>query len=305
MCIYCKENSLVRATKTKLYFRKSYSYDDPYELFLYALKSSETKRQYPKRLKVVFDYLVSIDELKEIKLENQCKEIVSKTLQNPHWLTCCLMRFIIFQNERIQRKEIVAITAYNYIRSLKLFIDMNFDMPPINWKKITRGLPSRREIANDRAPTIEEIQKIIEYPDRRIKPLILCMVSGGFRLGAWDYLKWKHVIPMRNKEGEIIAAKLVIYAGEPEEYYCFITPEAFRKICVNAISPGSIDTPILNPVLNEEQVKQFKKNVTKSIPMGRMGSPDEVAKAVLFLASDDSSYVTGIELFVDGGIAQI
>jgi hypothetical protein len=215
------------------------------------------------------------------------------------------MRFIIFQNERIQRKEIVAITAYNYIRSLKLFIDMNFDMPPINWKKITRGLPSRREIANDRAPTIEEIQKIIEYPDRRIKPLILCMVSGGFRLGAWDYLKWKHVIPMRNKEGEIIAAKLIIYAGEPEEYYCFITPEAFRKICVNAISPGSIDTPILNPVLNEEQVKQFKKNVTKSIPMGRMGSPDEVAKAVLFLASDDSSYVTGIELFVDGGIAQI
>ena len=215
------------------------------------------------------------------------------------------MRFIIFQNERIQRKEIVVITAYNYIRSLKLFIDMNFDMPPINWKKITRGLPSRREIANDRAPTIEEIQKIIEYPDRRIKPLILCMVSGGFRLGAWDYLKWKHVIPMRNKEGEIIAAKLIIYTGEPEEYYCFITPEAFRKIRVNAISPGSIDTPILNPVLNEEQVKQFKKNVTKSIPMGRMGSPDEVAKAVLFLASDDSSYVTGIELFVDGGVAQI
>ena len=78
-----------------------------------------------------------------------------------------------------------------------------------------------------------------------------------------------------------------------------------RNIRVNAISPGSIDTPILNPVLNEEQVKQFKKNVTKSIPMCRMGSPDEVAKVVLFLASDDSSYITGIELFVDGGRAQI
>ena len=78
-----------------------------------------------------------------------------------------------------------------------------------------------------------------------------------------------------------------------------------RNIRVNAISPGSIDTPILNPVLNEEQVKQFKKNVTKSIPMCRMGSPDEVAKVVLFLASDDSSYITGIELFVNGGRAQI
>lgn len=205
-------------------------FNDPYESFLYALKSSETKRQYPKRLKVVFDYFVSLDEIKETQLENQCKEVISKTLQNPHWLTSSLMKFIMFQNERINRKEIVAITAYNYIRSFKLFIDMNFDMPPINWKKITRGLPTRREIGNDRAPTIEEIQKIIEYPDRRIKPLILCMVSGGFRLGAWDYLKWKNVIPIKNKEEEIIATKLIIYAGEPEEYYCFITPEAYNAL---------------------------------------------------------------------------
>jgi integrase len=156
-----------------------FSYDDPYESFLYALNCSETKRQYPKRLKVVFDYFVSINELEETQLENQCKEVVSKTLQNPQWLTSSLMKFIIFQNERIQRKE---------------------------------------------------IQKIIEYPDRRIKPLILCMVSGGFRLGAWDYLKWKHVIPMKNKEGEIICAKLITYGGEPEEYYCFITPEAYNAL---------------------------------------------------------------------------
>lgn len=212
------------------YISEKFTHADPFESFLYALKASETKRQYPKRLKVVFDYLVSINELKETKLENQCKEVFSKTLQNPNWLTSCLMKFIIFQNERIQRKEIVAITAYNYIRSLKLFIDMNFDSPPINWKKITRGLPSRREIGNDRAPTIEEIQKVIEYPDRRIKPLILCMVSGGFRLGSWDYLKWKHVIPIKTEEDDIIAAKIIIYAGEPDEYFCFITPEAYNSL---------------------------------------------------------------------------
>ena len=58
-------------------------------------------------------------------------------------------------------------------------------------------------------------------------------------------------------------------------------------------------------MLNEQQSEQFLKNVLKSTPMGRMGSPDEVAKAVSFLASDDSSYITGIELFVDGGVAQI
>ena len=79
-----------------------------------------------------------------------------------------------------------------------------------------------------------------------------------------------------------------------------------RKIRVNAISPGPIDTPIFSSVIqNEEEIEQIKASLVASVPMGRMGSPDEVAKAVSFLASDDSSYVTGIELFVDGGMAQI
>jgi NAD(P)-dependent dehydrogenase (short-subunit alcohol dehydrogenase family) len=75
-----------------------------------------------------------------------------------------------------------------------------------------------------------------------------------------------------------------------------------RKIRVNAISPGPIDTPGLrNLVKTDGLLEQIKAMV----PLGRMGSPDEVAKAVSFLASDDSSYITGIELFVDGGMAQI
>jgi NAD(P)-dependent dehydrogenase (short-subunit alcohol dehydrogenase family) len=78
-----------------------------------------------------------------------------------------------------------------------------------------------------------------------------------------------------------------------------------RNIRVNAISPDPIDTPFVNRALNDQQTQQFIQNVVKFTPMGRMGSPDEVAKAVIFLASDDSSYVTGIELFVDGGMAQI
>jgi NAD(P)-dependent dehydrogenase (short-subunit alcohol dehydrogenase family) len=78
-----------------------------------------------------------------------------------------------------------------------------------------------------------------------------------------------------------------------------------RNIRVNAISPGPIDTPFVNRVLNDQQTEKFLKDSVKSTSIGRMGSPDEVAKAVLFLASDDSSYITGIELFVDGGMAQI
>jgi NAD(P)-dependent dehydrogenase (short-subunit alcohol dehydrogenase family) len=79
-----------------------------------------------------------------------------------------------------------------------------------------------------------------------------------------------------------------------------------RKIRVNAISPGMIDTPGLNGLAkSQEQIEQFKTSFVSTIPMGRTGSPDEVANVVSFLASDNSSYVTGVELFVDGGVAQI
>jgi NAD(P)-dependent dehydrogenase (short-subunit alcohol dehydrogenase family) len=86
---------------------------------------------------------------------------------------------------------------------------------------------------------------------------------------------------------------------------CWTLDLRHRKICVNAASTGSIDTPFVYQVLSKEQSEEFLNKTLKSTPMGRMGSPDEVAKAVLFLASDDSSYITGIELFVDGRVAQI
>lgn len=78
------------------------------------------------------------------------------------------------------------------------------------------------------------------------------------------------------------------------------------KIRVNAISPGPIDTPLFNSSnLTEEEIEQIKANLVATMPIGRMGTPDEIAKAVSFLASDDSSYITGIELYTDGGMAQI
>jgi hypothetical protein len=87
-----------------------------------------------------------------------------------------------------------------------------------------------RKAANDRAPTLAEIQRFIEYPDRRIKPIVYTMVSSGIRIGAWEYLQWKHVSPLTNAKGEIIAAKLLIYAGDAEQYYGFITPESYNSL---------------------------------------------------------------------------
>src|ERR1700751_834743 len=79
-----------------------------------------------------------------------------------------------------------------------------------------------------------------------------------------------------------------------------------RRIRVNAISPGTIDTPGLRELLGSSETgQQRRKMVASAIPLGRFGQPDEVANAVVFLASDDSSYITGTELFIDGGFAQI
>ena len=79
-----------------------------------------------------------------------------------------------------------------------------------------------------------------------------------------------------------------------------------RRIRVNAVSPGATDTPGLNELLaSSEAGKERRKMISNTVPLGRLGRPDEIAKAVVFLASDDSSYVTGTELFVDGGLAQV
>ncbi len=80
-----------------------------------------------------------------------------------------------------------------------------------------------------------------------------------------------------------------------------------RNIRVNAVSPGTVVTPAYKSELGltDEQIKGFVAQAAAATPLGRTGTPDEVAKAVVFLASDDASFVNGIELFVDGGAAQI
>jgi NAD(P)-dependent dehydrogenase (short-subunit alcohol dehydrogenase family) len=79
-----------------------------------------------------------------------------------------------------------------------------------------------------------------------------------------------------------------------------------RRIRVDVVSPGPIDTPGLSELLASSEIGQErKKMIPNTVPLGRLGTPEEIAKAVVFLASDDSSYITGIELFVDGGFAQV
>lgn len=101
----------------------------------------------------------------------------------------------------------------------------------VNWKKIGKGMPAERHNANDRIPTIDEIKKLLEHADRRIKPIVYTMLSAGIRVGSWDYLKWKHIIPLF-RNNIVVAAKIILRNTKinNREYYSFITPEAYNPL---------------------------------------------------------------------------
>jgi NAD(P)-dependent dehydrogenase (short-subunit alcohol dehydrogenase family) len=121
-------------------------------------------------------------------------------------------------------------------------------------------------------------------------------------------------LPLLNDGGSIIltgsvasvkgTAAFGVYAASKAAIRSFVrtwtTDLKDRRIRSNVVSPGPINTP-----LTKQQSADVIERMVSTVPMGRMGEPDEVAKAALYLASDDSSFVTGIELFVDGGRAQI
>jgi D-mannonate dehydratase len=166
-------------------------------MFKYSIRSKLTRKYYERRIKRFLDFIefeIGND------IEQRCNKFAEKGKNDISWTLNKVMVFLQFQKERSRRKEITAATLGNFVKAIKLFCEMS-DIP-VPWKKITRGLPRIREAVNDRAPTIDEAKKLIEYPDRRIKAIIPVMASSGIRIGAWDYLKWKHVTPINDNNGQ-------------------------------------------------------------------------------------------------------
>jgi integrase len=193
----------------------------PYDNFVYALNSKESKRQYPNRLDRFLLFLGL-----EGTIEQKCNKLY-ELAQNTNLLQSHLIRFISSQKERIKNKEIGEATLRNYIKAIKLFLSMNDII--VNWKKLSKGVPKVYQ-KQDRIPTMEEIKKLLNHPDRRIKPIVLTMLSAGLRVGSWEYLKWKHVIAV-TRNNNIVAAKIILKNTKlNREYFSFITPEAYNAL---------------------------------------------------------------------------
>ncbi len=196
-----------------------------YSLYVYAIRSPVTRDVYLRRLRIFFNHIqvLSMNET----METRCNLFAEKSRLAPKWAFSKILEFLQFQKERVEGGEISPATLLNFVKAIKLFCEMA-DIE-IAWKKITRGLPKTKRYADDRAPTIEEIQKITEYPDRRIKSIVYTMASSGIRLSAWDYLRWGNIKPIR-ENGNVVAAKVTVYPGDTEEHITFITPEAYGEL---------------------------------------------------------------------------
>ncbi len=105
-----------------------------------------------------------------------------KAKSENEWLVNVIIQFLQYQKSRVSGKEITGLTLRNYVKVLKLFCEMNDLLVP--WKKLTRGLPKAKNYADDRVARLDEIQKIISYPDWRVKAIVCTMASSGIRLGA-------------------------------------------------------------------------------------------------------------------------
>jgi integrase len=198
---------------------------DPFIVFEYSIRSHQTRDTYFRRLRTFLDF----SNIQGIEFKDKCNYFARIGQQNPSWAFKLIFEFLQHQKLRVERKEITSGTLKNYQKTIKSFCESTDILIP--WKKIIKGLPRGKRYADDRSPTLDEIRKIIEYPDRRIKAIISVMTSSGIRVGAWDYLKWGHIIPIEkgseHNDKTVVAAKMRVYAGEDDEYFTFISFEAY------------------------------------------------------------------------------
>jgi hypothetical protein len=163
---------------------------DVLQEFRESIANPLTRKNYEGRVAI---FLRTLDVGGETLQEraSRCVELAKK---DSVWATHQIGAYMNYQKARAERNEISTSTLPNYFKPIKLFCIENDVM--LNWKKISRRIPRGRKFANDRAPTGEEIKKIPSYPDRRIKPAVLIMLSCGGRVGLFNHLSYGDITPM-------------------------------------------------------------------------------------------------------------
>ena len=209
---------------------------DPYQLFLDSIRSPSTLRRYKNHLHSFLKLIpnqIYTDSLgktpKDREAATLAKFFVDLARKDMDLASDVIATFIKEDKKRVTSGEISSQTIPNHIKPIKVLLDAN--RVPIHWKSLNKLLPRREAKSKDRAYTKEEIQKMLDVSNNITdRVLILMFSSGGFRLESWDYFTWKDVIFFKNDDGSYKGAALLIYRGDPESYFTFITPEACKAL---------------------------------------------------------------------------
>jgi len=258
--------------------------NDPYQLFLDHFKNNETRRKYNKILlrflelipnKLYKDSGIALPKYQQVDILASC--FIQLAEKNPKLVRNIIASYLEEDNKLVEDGKLNPNTVPNHIKPIKALLDSN--NIPLHWKSLTRMFP-RKKVTEDRAYTREELQRMIEAsPDITDKLIIEIFSSAGFRLESWDYLTWKDVIPFKNDDGSFKGAALLVYRGDPESYWTFITPEAYQTLeNYREVWKGEVnqypkpDDPLLKAVrfpyirrLNAKGIKRRLEKIVKKI----------------------------------------
>jgi len=181
-----------------------------------------------------------------------------------------VQEYVGYLRRRAEKGEIALSSVRARATPIKLFCVMN--RCRLDWEFISKTIPKSRKWADDRAPTRDEIRRVLNLCTLRMKVAVEMMASGGFRVGAWDYLSVRDVEPVE-RDGRVAAARVTVYRGEPEQYFTYVTPEAwavcrqyleYRRAHGEDVLPGA-------PLIRDEfAVSQGRKGTASVVK--RLGS---------------------------------
>ncbi|MBI3860083.1 MAG: site-specific integrase [Thaumarchaeota archaeon] len=151
-------------------------------------------------------------------------EFANRVFKNPEFAEESLRRYSEENKDKVSGS-----TIRGFRDSVRFFLKMRNLDKDVNWSRLNYLIPHSRKIGKDRAPSIEEVRKIVANADTRLKSVILIMASSGIRVGAFDSLNWGDMKPIM-EEGAPVGARLTVYRGERDEYQTFISPECYETI---------------------------------------------------------------------------
>ena len=171
----------------------------------------QTKANYVLRIRAY---------LKRVKMNPD--QFVREVRRRPKWFEEDFVRFV----GEVKKSSATSTVAF-WRDSLKRFLEVN-RVKGVDWQYVNQFLPKVVKSGQDRAPTIEEMRKLVSVADLRTKCLILFLSSSGARIGSVEYLHWRDLSEVESEGRKL--AEVVIYRGEPEEYDSFVTPECYEHL---------------------------------------------------------------------------